>query len=926
MRGNPASLHARSSFRLRCLTSSCATALSTMLAGGSALAQVPTTSPPSAIRADAGNQAPAAQDGNTAGNSETITVRAQRQLLREKNSPSAVTELGSAQIAQTGVQGSVATLLRAAPSIYVYQQGIGNNEPVFTIRGIRSSEVASTLDGVPMQDLLSGGSGSYLQGILGAHFNLDQIGGTSIYPGVAYPDKSTFGTIGGTVAYTSLRPRNQQQAYVFGSIGSFGTYNEGFQFDTGRVDGWLGQGVDAPKMMLKYSNLQTSGFIDYTPARFNNMEFAFDKPYGQGLSLFQATAIYNTGNGLITPEPVPIPYLRQNGMFSNYSPDQQFVRQSNDYFTLILKNDTYINDYVSAGLSAFYLYSDSDNQSYGNPEIFGPAGAPGSVTVGGASPFNRTPAGFGEQDSYGFGHTYYDPQAYPYQANQSRNCPADVTARWAASGLTSPCGYNSMYSRVHNDTYGLQPRVTVTPPTVWGIDNTIKIGGLFAKETEPGSPSRGNSGSVYLGTDPEFPHTPQNLTSGFDGGVQRTIYQGYVQDKIDLIGNTLHITPGATLQTSDSSLLGSKILGGTPSAAYAATAYCQTYGCSYGAYKTHKWDRTWLPFLNASYDLDKVLPAARGVSLYASYGTSALFAPIGDYGPNAVPGAGPPNASIVHMYEAGIKYNRRSLSLSLDYFYQHVERDFGFFQYQSGPFAGNEIYTNDGQREFKGFEAAGIWQATSHWQLFGNVSYTLAKFLKTALASVTVQEDQFGLATRGTPVTGIPDWVSTFGVDYDHHDLVLRNDELNVRFEGQYTGKQHTTYDVDGNSNIGTIPGLASPYGSYDYYNFTAGQTVYNPHGGISPFAIFNLDLNYKLPLRGIGPLKRLDFDLNVLNLFNNHYFQYYYSQLTPANCGHFKSGPFKGQQISNYGCSPAFDDGLPGQPASITFTVGAAF
>ncbi len=912
--------------RSRVLLLSCATALSTMLAGGAALAQAPTTSLPSGIRSDVGNQAPGTQNGNTAGNSENVTVRAQRQLLREKNSPSAVTELGGAQIAQTGVQGSVATLLRAAPSVYVYQQGIGNNEPVFTIRGIRSSEVASTLDGVPTQDLLSGGSGSYLQGVLGAHFNLDQIGGTSIYPGVAYPDKSTFGTIGGTIAYTSLRPRNDAQTYLFGSVGSFGTFNEGFQLDSGRMDGWLGQGVDAPKMMLKYSNLQTKGYIDYTPARFNNMEFAFDKPYGQGLSLFQATAIYNTGNGLITPEPLPLPYLQQNGDFSNYAPSDQFVRQNNDYFTLILKNDTYINDYVSAGLTGFYLYSDSYNQSYGNPEIFGPAGAPGSVTVGGASPFNRTPAGFGEQDSYGFGNTYYDPRAYPYQPDQTHNCPADVTARWAAAGLTSPCGYNSMYSRVHNDTYGLQPRVTFTPPQIWGIDNTIKIGGLVAKETEPGSPGRGNSGSVDLGTDSEFAHTPQNLTSGFDGGVQRTIYQGYAQDKIDLINNTLHFTPGVTLQTSDSSLLGSEVLGATPTAATAASPYCQTYGCSYGPYKTHKWDRTWLPFANVSYDLDKILPAARGVSLYASYGTSALFAPIGDYGPNAVPGAGPPNASIVHMYEAGIKYNRRNLTLSLDYFYQHVERDFGFFQYQSGPFAGSEIYTNDGQREFKGFEAAGIWQATPHWQLFGNVSYTLAKFLKTALASVTVQEDQFGLAIRGAPVTGIPDWVSTFGVDYDHHDLFLPRDELNVRFEGQYTGKQQTTFDVDGNSNIGAIPGLADRFGTYNYYNFTAGQTVYNPNGGISPFAIFNLDMNYKMPLRGAGPLKRLDFDLNVLNLFDNRYFQYFYSQLTPANCGNFKSGPFKGQQISNYGCSPAFQDGLPGQPASVTFTMAAAF
>lgn len=926
----------------------CATAIITILSSSAALAQVPVETTPApggpgntsnavpfgtsvgaptgtSIPAGAGNPAPNTETGNTPGNTESITVRAQRQLLREKNSPSAVTELGTAQIAQTGVQGSTATLLRNAPSVYVYQQGIGNNEPVLSIRGVRGLEVAQTYDGVPMQDLLSGGTGSYLNGILGGHFNLDQISGVSIYPGVAYPDKSTFGTIGGTVAYTSLRPSNDSHVDLFGSVGSFGTWNEGFSADSGRMDGPLGSGVDAPKMMIKYSNLQTNGYIDYTPARFNNMEFAFDKPYSQGLSLFQATVLYNTGSGLTTPEPVPLPYLNQNGLFSNYSPDQQFSRQYNDYFSLILKNDTYINDYVSAGLTGFYLYSDSYTQSYANPEIFGPSGQPGSATVGGASPFNQTPAGFGEQDLYGFGNPFYDPQAYPYNPNQTTGCPADVTARFAAAGQVSPCGYNSQYARVHTDTYGIQPRVTITPPNIWGIQNTIKVGGLFAKETSPGATGTNSLGASWLGTTPEFPLTPENLVTGFDGGAQRTIYQAYAQDKIDLIQNTLHFTPGVTLQASDSSMLGSKILNGTPVGDFANSDYCTTYGCSYGSYKAHKWDRTWLPFVNVAYDLDKILPAARGVSLYASYATSAIFAPIQDYGPNSIPGAGPPNASTVHMYEAGVKYNRSNLSLSLDYFYQHIERDFGFFQYQSGPFAGQEIYSNNGQREMKGFEASGIWQATPRWQFFGNVSYTLAKYLATTLSSVTVQEDQFGLAIRGAPITGVPDWISTFGVDYDHHNLAIRGDDLNVRFEGQYTGKQQTTYDVTGLTNIGAIPGVA-PYGTYEYYNATAGQTVYNPNGGIAPFAIFNLDVNYKLPVRNAGPLQRLDFDLNVLNIFNTHYFQYFYNQISPASCGNFTSGKFKGQPISNYGCTPSFDDALPGEPAAITFTIAARF
>ena len=905
-----------------------ATAL--VMLGTAARAQVPSTTIPSAIPKNVGNAAPDTATGNTAGNSESITVRAQRRLLREKNSPSAVTELGPAQIAQTGVQGSVATLLRAAPSVYVYQQGIGNNEPVLSIRGTRGLEVAQTYDGVPMQDLLFGGAGSYLNGILGGHFNLDQISGVSIYPGVAYPDKSTFGTIGGTVAYTSLRPRNDAQTYLFGSVGSFGTYNEGFQLDSGRMDGLLGQGVDAPKMMLKYSNLQTKGYIDYTPARYNNMEFAFDKPYDQGQSLFQATVNYNTGSGLTTPEPVPLPYLNQNGLFSNYSPDQEFQRQSNDYLTLILKNDTYINDYVSAGLTTFYLYSDSYTQSYGNPSIFAPAGEPGSVTVNGASPFNQTTAGFGAQSAFGPGGPFYDPQAYPYDGSKAA-CPASVLAQWAGNG-PSPCGYNAVYQAIHNDTYGLQPRVTFTPPTVWGIQNTVKFGGLLAKETEPATPA-------YFGVDSEYAHTAANATAGalganggntgIDGGVQRTIYQGYLQDKIDFLDNTLHFTPGVTLEGTDSSLLGSKIFLGQPSAGLLATPYCQAGNpCLYGNFKQHKWDREWLPFANVSYDLDKVVPALRGVSVYGSAGTSALFAPVSDFGPNTA--GPPPGASIVHMYEGGLKYNRSNLVLSIDYFYQHVERDFGFFSYQSGALQGVSSYSNNGQREFKGFEAAGIWQVTPQWQLFGNVSHTLAKYLATSLAYVTVQEDQYGVGIRGTPISGVPDWLSTFGVDYDRHGTLLRGDEVNVRFEGQYTGKQQTTYDLNGFENVGplsSVPG-AQP-GSYAYYNALAGSTTYDPHGGISPFAIFNLDLNYKLPVRNAGPLKTVSFDLNVLNIFNTHYFQYFYRQVSPAACGTFPSTAkpgFAGQAVNNYTCTPQFQDGLPGEPAAITFTVTARF
>ena len=861
--------------------------------------------------------------------SQKVIVRARQRLLKEKDSPSAVTELGTRQISQTGVQGSVATLLRAAPSVYVYQSGIGNNEPVLSLRGTRGLETAQTLDDVPMQDLLYGGTGSYLENILGGRFNLDQISGVSIYPGVAYPDRSTFGTIGGTIAYQSLRPSIDPGADLFGSVGSFGTYNEGFAVNTGRLDGALGTGVNAPTVMLKYSNLQTNGYIDDTPARYNNMEFAIDKPYDDGLSKFEGTVLYNTANGLYSFEAVPTPYLDQNGLFSNYPTDQTFDRQTNDYLTLILKDSTYVNDYIGVSLTGFYIHTDSSNLTYGNPDAFTTPGIPGSLSVDGAAPIIANPAGFGQQSQYVPGGLYYAPYVSSYNGTKayppgSPGCPASVAAQWASIGQVSPCGYNSLLSESSTDTYGLQPKVTLTPPAVAGIENTIKIGALLAKETSPAS-------QYYIGGLPSVAQTPQNSIYNFapgadNGNVQRTIYLGYLQDKIDFLHNTFHVTPGLTLEATSSSYQGSDIFGATPTASQAASAYCQAGNpCKYGPFKATKWDRDLLPFVNVSYDLDRILPAARGVSLYASYGESALFAPVNDFGPNLTGGA--PYASIVHMYEAGLKYNVSNIVFSADYFYQKVDRDFGFFVYEQGPLNGEEVYSNDGAREFKGVESAITWQATPRWQVFGNISHVLAKYLATSLSYVTVQEDQFGIGLKGTPISGVPDWLSTFGVDYDYHNLAVPRDELNVRFEGQYTGHQSTTYDLEGRENVGPIPGIGAAYGSYVYYSALAGDTTDDPNGGISPFVLFNLDMSYKMPVKGLGPLKTLAFDLNILNLFDNKYFQYFYRQIVPTNCpGVFTSGPFKGNPPSLYSCTPQFGDGIPGEPFAATFTVTAHF
>jgi len=875
---------------------------------------------------------------------ETIMVKAKQRLVREKNSPSAVTELGTAQIQAAGVSASVTSLLRQAPSVFVYQQGLGDNAPTLTIRGLRGLEIATTLDGVPTQDLLAPGS-FYLANNLGGPFGTSQISGVSIYPGVASPDKATFGTIGGTIAYQSKRPSDDFYLDVSGSVGSFSTYKEGFELNSGAFDSPLGTGDNAAKVLLSYDNFQSQGFIENTPSRENQMLFAFDKPYDDGLSKFQTTVIYNTGSGLIENEPVPVPYLNKYGMYANYPTNQDSARQSNDYITVIVKDDHYVNDYLTIGGTVFYIHNDQQLNDYGNIDLMVPGGVNGPLTVGGASPFINNPAGFGEAGLYGINGypinkngvngLFYGTPGLPYDQGNlykigSKACPNSIAQYYGTVVDQTPCGLNDQITGSSSDTYGAQFRALITPPEIYGIDNTIKVGGMVAKETSP-------TGYEYLGATAQTPMDAAHMAYSGDGGVQRTIYQGYVQDRLDFLDNSLHITPGATLEGTESSYTNGATFV-NPNNTHVVCAQ----PVDYCAFSSDKWDRDLLPFLNIDYDLDKVMPALTGLSLYGSLGNSALFAPVTDFGPN---NAGPPpSASIVHMYEGGIKYDTSKLALSFDYFYQKVDRDFGYFSYQSGPDAGLSIYSGDGQREFKGFEGAVQYNIDDHFQLFGNASWVRARYLTSGLGFVTVAEDQYGVAVRGTPISGIPDYLANFGVDYNNKNMLLDNDAFHVRFSGQYTGEQSTTTDLQGGTFAGNdvkgtgvygvpgvngvcyydscIPGKAPGSGQLNVFNTFTGATTYDPHGGISPNTIFNLDVSYTMPTPQLPLLKNVTFDLNVQNLFDTHYWQYYYKQVSPASCKVTATNPTG----NNYGCTPVFADGIPGMPAGVFFTVKARF
>ncbi|MBU2787035.1 Plug domain-containing protein, partial [Acidithiobacillus sp. VAN18-1] len=57
---------------------------------------------------------------------------------------------------------SIYSILKLTPSVNEYQQNIGPGTPTLTVRGVRMSQLAQTLDGIPMISLLHGGQGAYI--------------------------------------------------------------------------------------------------------------------------------------------------------------------------------------------------------------------------------------------------------------------------------------------------------------------------------------------------------------------------------------------------------------------------------------------------------------------------------------------------------------------------------------------------------------------------------------------------------------------------------------------------------------------------------------------------------------------------------------------------------------------------------------------
>ncbi len=765
--------------------------------------------------------------GLTAYQIKKVHILYQKLLLREKDIPNAVSTLDQRDIQKTNpTTGSIQTLLQLTPNVVAYSQQPGQDETTLAIRGVRNDELSETLDGIPINSLLEAGGASGSGGYLaspGSPVTLGQIGGTTVYPGIAPPDHQGFGTVGGTIAYTTKQPTDDPYAELEGGLGSFDTQHIGFNLNTGDI----GSGPDAAKVLMTYDQSQTAGYVSNTPAQFHDFMLNAEKPYDDGLSKLGLVVIFNQGKALVQTTPSPIPLIQQYGYKFNFPISEGFFNSAGQYLTTILSDHTYIDQYAIFDASFFYIHdSDTvDNYQSAANSVAASSNEPGqpitySANVQGIYQF------FGCVGPGSPGYFSYDPVA------AFGSCAA---------------GETDEYSVGHDNEEGITPKLTLFPDD----HNTVVIGGLLDKVS--------SGGESYLYGADAAQDTQTNGYNSFDfgGGAQRTIFSSYIQDTYRGFDKKLQLTGGLKVD-----------------AAYSSNIQQVSFG-NYNPAKLQNFTKIGGYYFGGAYNLP------HNFVLFGSLGKDSLFAPVSDYSVGTTPsglsgGTSTPTPEIVHLYEVGVRYDTPRLLLSADYYYQNISDGFAFFE---NFLTGQQFYANNGGQLFRGVEASGKFLVTPHFSIFANGAYDKTEYTKSYFASDTLTEDQFGYAYTGTPLSNVPEWTGTVGADYDIGPF-------SASATGLYTGREYTTYDINVPDTAnppgyqyggGTNPATGKPYGSSPYNGATVTNTsILNPAN-----FVVNLLFTYKVPVNE-HHLKSLTLDLNIQNLLNAHYYTYTFGSEDP--------------------------------------------
>ncbi|MDX5936340.1 TonB-dependent receptor [Acidithiobacillus thiooxidans] len=735
----------------------------------------------------------------------------------QKNVTTVENVISKKEIENSSSSQSIYSILKKTPFVNEYQQNIGPGVPVLTVRGVKMQQLGQTLDGVPIVSLLNGGLGGLLSYNVGGIVTMGQINGIHVYPGASAPDVAGFGSVGGTIAYKTKKPSKNFYTDLTTKIGSYGTNYNGITINTGNIPD-----TDGLRTILKLAQTKTDGYIQNTPAMYTDFMFGAVKPYDDGLSKVTATVIYNRGQGYYLTAPIPIKLIDKYGPTYNYPLSTTSFFAKNTYLTAILGDSTYINKYLVVSGKVFFIRKTGQINTYLNPKY---------MIQGATTPYQIQ---------------YFDPygEQGPISAEYGNNYNFSYNPLIFGS---YPQGEDYGYTDSESKTIGFTPKATIFLP-----HNTLVVGGLIASETEPVSGS-------YLYGSPNMPHVNGYNSDGYGTIAKRTVYTGYIQDKISLFNNKLHIQPGITISGVASS-------NNVPDSVLYYTA----------PYSVANYIRTALPYLGVAYDITNKLVA------YASYGRSARYAPVGDfvqgpYGGTTVA----PGPEIGTMAEVGMRYVGKRTYLNFDMYRQNLA---GIFSSYYSRTLKIHAFGNIGAEQFSGLEFSGKYIINHNFTINGSAGYNRSIYTNAFPGAESPFGIQDGYAFTGNELGSVPNVLANLGIDF-------HNKNFNANLNGQYVGSAPSTVEL--------------PFGLPG--NLAGGPNVPDSNYLLPSYFLLNVGASYKFHIN-TDHIKYIKLSINIDNLLDRNYFVHQYRDFAFG----YEQGP------GVYRISSAHDYGLTGEPRFI--------
>lgn len=161
--------------------------------------------------------------------------------------------------------------------------GPGLGETKETMRGFSDDQYNITFDGIPWGDTNNPAhhSTSFFPGTI--------IGGAVVERGPGNASNLGYATFGGSINLFSKKPSKEASASFFATLGSWNTRLLGAGYESGRMEG-----AGEATLQLNYQNLQSDGYLSYSPIKAQNLTLKYERKVGDSSVLTLFSSISNT--------------------------------------------------------------------------------------------------------------------------------------------------------------------------------------------------------------------------------------------------------------------------------------------------------------------------------------------------------------------------------------------------------------------------------------------------------------------------------------------------------------------------------------------------------------------------------------------------------------------------------------------------------